>query len=66
MHALEFGPANLFGLALQGDDGRSDVNRALALLEALDFGGDQVSASTGLRLRSSMWAAATCCRSSMS
>ena len=60
------GLANLFGLVLQRDDGRRHIDGALALMEALDLGGDQRLGIDGLRLRSSMCAAATCCRSSMS
>ena len=66
VHALEFVLANLFGLALQRDDGRGDVDGAAALMEALDLGGDEGLGVAGLRLRSSMCEAATCCRSSMS
>ena len=66
VHALEFVLANLFGLVLQRDDGRGDVDGAAALMEALDLGVDEASASPACVWRSAMCEAATCCRSSMS
>ena len=42
------GLANLFGLALQRNDGRSDVDGALTLMESLDFGGDEGLGVAGL------------------
>jgi hypothetical protein len=41
LNAAEFGLADFFSLALEGDDGRGDVDGALILVEALDFAGDE-------------------------
>ena len=56
----KLGLANLFGLALQRDDGRCNVDGAAALMEALDLGVDERLGVAGLRLRSAMCEAATC------
>ncbi len=66
VHALQFVLPDLFCLVLQRDDRRSDVYGAAALVESLDLGFDQRLGVAGLRLRSAMCEAATCCRSSMS
>ena len=48
MNALDLGEANFFCSLLQRDDGRSGVDGALALMEALDFGGDDRLGVNGL------------------
>ena len=49
LNAAKLGLANLFCLALEGDDRGSDVDGAAALMEALDFGGDEGFGVSSLR-----------------
>ncbi len=54
MHAPQFGLSNLFTLLLQSDNGRGHIDRALALMESRDLGGDQGLGVPAWRPRSAM------------
>src|SRR5579859_4277730 len=50
VHAPEFAGPDFLRLPLQGDDSRSDIDGAAALVEALDFRLDHALRIAGLRL----------------